>query len=398
MPREGVVVFSEPSCCNLEYITRCVTKKVAEEAPSYIEVHETGGLPEENDEALEKFDPVIFYSVGHGQCCVHKVENNLTYIEVAGYDCKVHFACNFYTEKCREDLRLDAFVGRVVHLLSCVTGMYLGPALVEHGARAFVGYDHLFVFGWWVGSPSPPPPCTPAEPTHDMRSAAECDAEGVRTLLNGGSVADAIDAMKAKFEEYIEKYTTGEWKDWPIAEYGRMFLQHDLDHLVVYGDTSYVPCPGLPDLAITPEDVMISPEVFREGDEVAIAAVVRNVGLVDAESAVVRFYVNNERIGETMLDRVEAGGLAYAATKWMAVRGAHTLTVSVEEVAPEDARPENNVVEISIEVPPAPEGTALAPLLIECLFPRIAYGTLTPRMKLAAVCPRLRCLAETFFA
>jgi len=393
MPRKDVVVFSEPSCCDINYLTWCITRKVAEEAPAPVEVHETDGTVAENDRALEDFDPVIFHSVGHGECCLHTVENREKYIEAGGYTCP-HYGEVFV---CDEDLRLGRFVGRVVHLTSCHTGKYLGPELVEHGARAFIGYDSYFIFGWYLEETEKPSPCTPPGPLQDVRSPGDADAEGVRTLLNGGSVEDAINAMKAKFEEYIEKYTTGEWKDWPAAEFARTWLQHDLDHLVVYGDLSYVPCSRLPDLAVAPEDVVITPEEPAEGEEVAIAAIVHNAGLFDAESANVRFYIDGELIGETVLDGVEAGGHAYAATKWMAVRGAHTLTVSVEEVAPEDARPENNVVEISIEVPPAPEVPALAPLLIECLFPRVAYGTLTPRMKLAAVCPRLRCLAETFF-
>jgi hypothetical protein len=245
MPRPNTVAISEPVQHGLIYGS-CFFKKLAEEAgrAGKVTVIETNGTVDQNDAALAQ-DPAVFYSTGHGQCCIHTVECMTPYIEAAGYKCSVHFECSYYTYTCTTNLRLDKFTGRLVHLLSCVTAMNLGPELIKHGARSFIGYDNLFVYGVRYSTKPRPDPCTPPDDYRDYYSFNDSDVEGERAIiLRGATVGEAIDAMKAKFQEYIRKYREGEWKDRPIAKYAATYLEHDLNHLVGLGDMNFRPCPA----------------------------------------------------------------------------------------------------------------------------------------------------------
>ena len=246
MVRENVCVFSEPVMHDLDYAS-CFMKQLAEGArrADVVTVVETDGTASANDAALETYDPAVFYSVGHGQCCIHTVECMEPYIEAAGYHCEIEWQGEKYTYDCVTDRRLDFWVGRHVHLLSCVTGLNLGPELIRHGARSFIGYDHFFLIGWYFTDEEikPPAPCEPPDEYGDMYTAIDSDVEGERAIvLRGASVGEAVAAMKAKFQEYIKKYTEGEWKDRLIAYWARTCLEHDLEHLVAYGDMDWRPC------------------------------------------------------------------------------------------------------------------------------------------------------------
>jgi len=238
MPREGVVLFSEPIGHGLEY-SSCFFKRIAESARGIgVSVVESGGFPDDLDSKIDEHDPAVFYSVGHGQHCIHTVANLIPYIEVE------HPADPKWGYPCYENLRLDKFKGRHVHLLSCITAVHLGPALIDHGCRSFIGYDAEFVYGVWIIGAERPAPCEEPKPDADFYSFVDCDAEGERKIvLEGSTVGEAVNAMIAKFEEYIKKYEEGEWKDRPIAPWAARWLRHDLDHLKAYGDMDWRPVP-----------------------------------------------------------------------------------------------------------------------------------------------------------
>jgi len=246
MPRENVCVFIEPTSHGLIYGS-CLFRQIASAArdAGLVTVIETDGTVRENDAAIETYDPAVFYGVGHGQCCIFTVEGGEKYIEAAGYTCRVHFLCRYYRYSCYTDRRLDMFAGRHVHLQSCVTGLNLGPELIRHGARSYIGYDNLFVYGVKKSGVSRPEPCEEPRPDADYRSFGDSDAEGERAIvLRGSTVGEAVDAIRAKFQEYIRRYREGDWKDRPIAVWAATFLEHDLDHLVALGDMDWRPCPA----------------------------------------------------------------------------------------------------------------------------------------------------------
>jgi hypothetical protein len=245
MPKANVVMYGEPVQHGLVYGS-CLFKKIAEDAKAAakIQVVETNGTASADDDALATYDPAVFYQVGHGQCCIFSAECRTPYIEATGYHCHIHFACDYYDYDCKTSMRLDSFAGRHIHLQSCVTGLNLGPELIKHGARSYIGYKNLFVYGVYVRGGSTGP-CEPPTPLADLFSFGDSDAEGERAIaLKGSTVGEAVAAIKSKFEEYIKKYTEGEWKDRPVAPYAAMYLQHDLDNLVALGDMAWRPCPA----------------------------------------------------------------------------------------------------------------------------------------------------------
>jgi hypothetical protein len=261
MPRTNVLVFGEEAYDYATSLGSCFMKKLAEEAKAGGKtVVETDGSAQQMDNAIAQYDPAVFYAVGHGQCCVFTAKGAVPYIEAAGYNCDVHFACAHFRYSCTQNLRLDKFAGRHVHLLSCVTGLNLGPELVRNGARSFIGYKNLFVVGIMV-SGSWPAPCTPPSPDVDCYSFCDSDCEGERVIVRGGSVGEAVNAMRRKFQEYIDKYTRGEWKDWPVAYWASLCLQHNLDNLVAYGDMGFRPCSETVPLwmAVAPAAVLAIP-------------------------------------------------------------------------------------------------------------------------------------------
>jgi hypothetical protein len=70
----------------------------------------------------------------------------------------------------------------------------------------------------------------------------DSDIEGMRKiLLENATVGEAVNAMKAKFQYYIDKYERGEWKDRPIAHDASLCLRWDLQYLTALGDMNWRP-------------------------------------------------------------------------------------------------------------------------------------------------------------
>jgi len=88
------------------------------------------------------------------------------------------------------DYSAAAVAGKIVHLLSCSCATQLGPDLVEHGCRAFIGYDASFVFD-----------------PNSSEVFFECDAQIDLALAGGATVAEAISAALAHFDQQISQAT-----------------------------------------------------------------------------------------------------------------------------------------------------------------------------------------------
>lgn len=217
MPVEGVIVIGEPVTEGLDYGS-CFFKPLAKSAPSGVTVKETDGTVEQDDLALEQYDPRSFYHIGHGTPSVFTVESMQTYIDsVSG-------------------MRMDDFKGRIVHLLSCETAQRLGPSLINHGADAYLGYSVPVVFGVRELGLSMPTPCAPPGDRYDYYTFNDCDVEVERAMLKGATISEAAETSKNKYNEYVEKYTTGNWKDYWVAAYSVRFLRYNRDNQKVYGN------------------------------------------------------------------------------------------------------------------------------------------------------------------
>jgi hypothetical protein len=79
--------------------------------------------------------------------------------------------------------------GKVVHFLSCKTGLRLGPDFVEHGCLAFFGYADDFLFT-----------------SEDQDLFFECDSEIDRAFADGLTAAQVYERVKALFAKRVAAF------------------------------------------------------------------------------------------------------------------------------------------------------------------------------------------------
>ncbi|MEW5759498.1 MAG: PKD domain-containing protein, partial [Candidatus Thermoplasmatota archaeon] len=104
-----------------------------------------------------------------------------------------------------------------------------------------------------------------------------------------------------------------------------------------------------PDL--TPKKIELSKDVPMEGEKVKITAKIENVGDVKSESIIVRFYVDEDKIGEKKIDKIEANSSAKVSIDWSPKRGEHKIKVRVDpDKKISENNEENNTKEIKVKV------------------------------------------------
>ena len=110
----------------------------------------------------------IIIGAGHGDVDVFTGQNEAVLLEVGKYDPKV-------------------VEGKVIKLLSCQTGVILGPDLIENGAKAFLGYTDDYV---WVMDTD-----LASRPWADEMAATSLTPviDGLNALLDGKSSGEALD-------------------------------------------------------------------------------------------------------------------------------------------------------------------------------------------------------------
>lgn len=115
--------------------------------------------------------------------------------------------------------------GRVVYLLSCLTGRELGPAMVRLGAIAYTGYSDEFI--WTVESPE--------SPATDRLAAPFGNASTVfpKALVEGKTVREAKEKALRVFEAEMERWEKSED---PYAREVVKWLLWDRDAFTVLGD------------------------------------------------------------------------------------------------------------------------------------------------------------------
>ncbi|GAI11564.1 unnamed protein product, partial [marine sediment metagenome] len=186
---EVTALFGEPQEHGLVYCSTFL-QELAKKVPRAISVIQTDGTVAEDDSAMEAV-PKVFYHVGHGNYDRFTIECRTTYIDSSTYE------------------RIDDFKDKIVHLLSCETGIRLGHSLVDHGATAFVGYDDVFYYGVVEETQPDPEPHSPPANYWDYYSFIDCDVEVERQfLIKGKSLRQAVAASQKKFDEYISMYST----------------------------------------------------------------------------------------------------------------------------------------------------------------------------------------------
>ena len=174
-------------------------------------------LPQNIDSKLP--DKKLFIGVGHGLPCVYTVQSLTPYIEEVGKE-----------KICKQNLRLDDFKGKVVYLISCYVGKHLGKTLVDHDARAFLGFDDEYLF--FIGSP----PCS-----EEASAVFQAEMEALKTLLTGGSVREANEARRRAYENISREWGFGSKSYSLNAPLISRLALYDESILVAYGDLDYRP-------------------------------------------------------------------------------------------------------------------------------------------------------------
>ena len=110
------------------------------------------------------------------------------------------------------------FDSRIIYALSCSSGKLLGPASIKAGARAYVGYDDVFVFYTDLASVSK---AMFLEPSNTV----------VNALLKGHTVSDAHNRSQKEFMKNIQTLLTMSSDTYLVP-----WLLWDMRHQVCLGD------------------------------------------------------------------------------------------------------------------------------------------------------------------
>ena len=159
-------------------------------------------------EALNDYDPIAYWGLGHGNKTQFAGQNGVVVVE-KGFD---------------EHL----FVERVVHLTSCLTGLRGGllESIENEGALAAVGYSVDFI----VGVITKNFPDAPANDATKSLLAPDCVIE--TTLARGKAVADALIVSDNESDKEIEHWRKSGHPDADLLIWAHI---NNRDGKVLYG-------------------------------------------------------------------------------------------------------------------------------------------------------------------
>lgn len=156
--------------------------------------------------AITTLDPALVYGMGHGNSNVFTLQNQ-EYALVA----------------CTNDQLL---AGRVVYLLSCVTGAGLGPSAVGKGCLAYMGYDQDFSF-------IIEDPYNPASDRYTNGGFRQGGIEPILSLQAGKTAGEAFERTLAVFNQWIDYWSKSSDSQASLCVAN---LAHDRDCLVLVGE------------------------------------------------------------------------------------------------------------------------------------------------------------------
>ena len=144
---------------------------------------------------IPRFDPKVFYAIGHGK------ENSY----------------QGWINACEND---DLLAGRICNFLSCLTGKELGSSAVSKGCLAYIGYNEVF---GWVDSEYPP---------FGRYHWTWMDFNLITSyILRGFTVREAVEKTKKRITDWMEF--------WDVVMEDPDVVQaiiNDLNALVIHGD------------------------------------------------------------------------------------------------------------------------------------------------------------------
>jgi len=214
---ENTFLFAEPMAHYLEYgsvVLHQIIEANKRPMQTIVELVGVDASPENALKQLRTMNPIVFSLVGHGNETTTSLECTAVLVNT-------------------ESPELDLLKDKVVSLVSCLTAQQLGPAIIDAGAKAYVGYKEEFWF--FIGDA--------AGTTRAVQSPFLSAFQFEASLLQGKSVRDARNEQLAKFDEEITYWTSGDGKnDVNSMELSRI-QELNKSNCVFLGEGSITPSP-----------------------------------------------------------------------------------------------------------------------------------------------------------
>jgi hypothetical protein len=207
----------------------CVMRKIADQFMNrltIIELNDGDAMPDNINAAIQQYDPIFVFGVGHGNVNIYTVECMTPYMMV-----------------CSDTTRMMA--GRVIHLNSCLTAQQLGRDLIAKGTITYYGNyeEFVLIIGRVVnGVQQILPPCS------DKLVTTVFDAEYAveKSLFSGSTTGQAQQARLKAYDDEINYWTTGPGASDPAAPYAVRALEIDKSIAVMYGSDNAVVATPIP--------------------------------------------------------------------------------------------------------------------------------------------------------
>jgi len=211
-------LFVEPDDNYLNYASVPMHQMVEANKQAGQSITELMGIdanPERIKQELSKSNAIIFVAAGHGSETIYTCQNLAPLLHAQNLD------------------ELALMKERVVALTSCLTAVSLGPALIDAGTVAYLGYNKEFWF--YTGDD--------AGSTRAVQSPFLAEFQFTASLLQGKSTGQAREDQLKKYDEEIAYWTTGEGKNHPSASEIANIIQMNKGTSVFLGEASVNPSP-----------------------------------------------------------------------------------------------------------------------------------------------------------
>jgi len=186
-----------------------ISDEARQQELNLIELQSDDAVKEPIWDTLEASDPIFVNGFGHGNIDIFTGDDE---------------EAVFTDEEC------NILAGRVVYLLSCLTAVELGPAVIDAGGITYIGFD----ISWtWMAANITADPYNDWYAEGFYRSSNECPI----ALIQGDTVSVAKDRSIAEYNRWIEIWENERSGD-PYAADAIGWLIYDRDGLTVLGDQS----------------------------------------------------------------------------------------------------------------------------------------------------------------
>ena len=216
MPRMNTAVLILPNQHFLEYGS-CVMRRIADQFRGRLNIIELNGwdaVPDKINAAIQQYDPIFVFGVGHGNVNIYTVECKTPYMTV-----------------CSDTVRMMA--GRVIHLNSCLTAQQLGRDLIAKGATTYYGnYEEFWLL---IGcNYQIYPPCS----NKLVTTVFDAEYTVEKSLFSGRTTGQAQQDRLKAYDDEINYWTTGPGASQPCAADAVRVLEIDKAIAVMYGSDS----------------------------------------------------------------------------------------------------------------------------------------------------------------